>query len=281
MRKNYLINKHFYIKNDLQSLLIYYDFFSQGISFPKLKNQFILKIAHSLLRFSIIFMYITKFYLFIYKTTNLSEDALIIINGQGSWGSTIKLIKKNNKFKIIKKIRNANLYQKEKDFYNLYNLSNFRIKIPKCIFLDNNIIEMDFINAKSFQRQAIDGSLSLKSSLLYFEDLKRELLKFYGEKETLIHGDLFLPNIYIKDNNFYLIDFTDSHINTYIYDIYVLLFSILCSYNVIDINEKTLMQTSVYGKNVVDFLGITKNELAKVEKQFIAYREARFPGFYN
>ncbi|HEX8965408.1 MAG TPA: RIO1 family regulatory kinase/ATPase [Patescibacteria group bacterium] len=281
MKNIYLNYKGYYIKDDLKSLLLYYDFFSQGLSLPKqISHSFIQKSLHRTLRLLIIILYITKIYLLVYKRVNLEDDAIIIIQGKGTWGSTIKLVEKNNEYKILKKVRNKKLFLKEKMFYDTYKNTGTKIRLPECKFLSKNIIEMNFLKLKSFQRRTIDGTFNFKKSVMYYKDIRNELEKFYKNKRTLIHGDLFLPNIYIDNNEYYLIDFTESHNETFQYDLYVLLFSILCSYGIIKLNEKTIKNSTVNGESTLNLLKININDLLSVEKKFIDYREKRFPGVY-
>lgn len=281
MKTKYLINKGYYIKDDLTSLLLYFDYFSQGLSLPKqLGDPLIRKLLHFVLRIFIIVLYITKLYTLLYKTTYLKENATIIIKGRGSWGSTIKLIKKKDKFKIIKILQNKNLYEKEKKFYNIYKNKSTRIKLPKSRFLKGNVIEMEFLKLKSFQRLTIDGTLSFNQTIFHYNKLCEELISFYGNKRTVIHGDLFLPNIYIGNSIYYLIDFTESQQDTYHYDLYVLLFSILSSYNLISFNEKTIKRFHLDGKSIYKSLNIDYEKLLAIENKFMNYRKIRFPGVY-
>ncbi|HEX8964821.1 MAG TPA: phosphotransferase, partial [Patescibacteria group bacterium] len=119
-----------------------------------------------------------------------------------------------------------------------------------------------------------------RESLLIFEEINSEINKFYEKRYTLTHGDLWPGNIYINNNNYYLIDFTDCSINKVEYDTYTLFYSILSSFKKIKINEVTIRNLFINNVPILKFLSITQEDLLYVEKKFIEYREKRFPGVY-
>lgn len=284
MKNKYLVNSGYYkqyIKNDLNSLLLYFDHFSQGLFLPKyLSTPFIRNITHKVLRAMVIFMYLSKLYKLIYKVELLNEDAIIIVKGQGLWRSTVRLIKVNDKLIILKKVHNNDVYLREKKFYEEYKNNKSRIRLPKHTFLKDNKIEIEFIETKSFQRLIIDGTCNLDKTMDFYNDIKNELKIFYKNKPTLIHGDMYLSNIFIKNDKYYLIDYSDSYVSNYNYDYYVLLFSILASFFYISISDKTIKNIVVNNKKTEDIIGISKNKIKEIENEFCAFRAKKFPKTY-
>lgn len=281
MKNKYLINRNFYIKDDLNALLLYFDYISNGFNLAKYFNySFTKKLVHILLRLSIIIIYYLRIYKFKYKIVSLNDDALVIIKGSGKWGSTVKLIKSKDKLKITKKIFDKRLYLKEKKFYEKYKKNSSKIKLPNCLFLKENTIEIEFLGCKSFQRLVNEGSINFDSAMNHYNRIKQELKEFYQKEHTLIHADTDLTNIFIKDDKYYLIDFTESHENSYKYDFYNTLYAILYSFGYINIDEKTISNFKNKKFNILKLLDTTEKELTEIEAQFIASRNKRFPGIY-
>lgn len=282
MKSEYILNKNYYIKDDLASLLLYFDYFSAGINLSKYTSiNLIKKLIHSGLRLSVMVLYCLKIHKFFYEPVELDEDALIIVRGQGKWGSTVKLVKSNGKLKIIKKTFNTKNYLKEKKFYQTYKNNSSKIKLPEYLFLKDNTIEIEFLKCKIFQRGVNEGSVSFKSAIRHYNFIKEELKKFYKTEKTLIHRDTDLTNIFIKDSQYYLIDFTESRNDSYKYDFYNLLYAILYSFGYIANNEKSIINSKSKNINILNLLDINTQELKVIEKQFIDSRKKRFPGFYN
>lgn len=276
---NYIINKNYLIKNDLPTLLLYYDYFSVGINLPRILQYIMLKkIIHSLLRLFIYISYVSRLYLFFYKTINLDIEDLIVMKGVGKWKSTISLILDQGNLFIVKTTTKI-AYAKERKFYTHYENKKGKIVLPKYEFLKKNRIKIKFIKAKTLQRLINDGSLSFKEAINKYKNISDALGKFYNKNYNLIHGDTFPSNIFVKDNKYYLIDFTESRFFDYRYDYYNLLFAILCSFNYISSNTKSLIN---YKKiNVLQLLQVNVSELKTIEREFIIHREKRFPGFYD
>lgn len=283
MKNSYIINHGYYIKNDLKSLLIYYDYFSQGISLPKIINhKFISKILHIFIRYLIFALYKTNLHTVLYKKIKINDNAVIIVNGKGKWRSTIKLIEKENKLLIVKKIKNNLLFKNEMKFYNKYKTNNSNIKLPICKFIKHsNQIEMEFLRLKSFQRLINEGTYNFNDSLDLLNKINCEIKSLYKTNFSLVHGDLWPENIYVDENQYYLIDYTDSHTNLIRYDSYTLLYALLLSYKYIRNNTKTIQNIIVKGKRIVDTLNLSKKTLLSIEEKFYNYRINRFPNLYN
>lgn len=274
--------KH-YIKNDLSSLLLYFDYFSNDIYLPSyFYGKFSKRLAYAFLRFFIIFSFYTKLYLLIYKLTNVSDSALIIINGPGKSPNTIKLVEIKGRLMIIKKTFNKEAYEKEKKFYNMYkDTKSIYLRLPKHTFLKNNIIEIEFLKNKTFQRAVNDGTYTVKESLSHFYKIKKGLSLFYKNFPTLIHGDLFLTNIFIQNDKYFLIDYADSLSENLQYDLYLLLYSLAASYNHTLYRSKTIQKYSIDGKPVESVLGIEEKELLRIEKKYHLFRQKKIPNIYN
>ena len=281
MNNTYLLNKGFYIKEDLSSFLFYFDHFSQGLTLPKyLGHRMMRKFAHVVLRQLIIVMYLSKIYKFKYEIVRRKDSAIIIITGKGKWGNTLRVVERNGGYKIIKKTFDKKKFEKEKKFYTLYKTNHSRIKLPQHTFLSKNTIEMEFVKAKNFQRLIADGTISFGEALNEYEKIKESMRQLYGTENTLVHGDLWPGNIFIDGNTYYLIDYSDSHMSNLNYDLYVLLYSILASYYYITDKEKTIANYSFQNVSMANLIETDNKNLLKLEKQFIDYREARFPGVY-
>lgn len=280
MKNNYIKYKKYYIKENLESFLYYYKHFSLGVSLPKSINIVLLKyLSNYILKIFIIIVYLFKIYKFKYKKISLNDNAYIIYKGKGKNCSIVKLYEQNGQLKIIKEIRNKKMYFKEKNFYNIYKNNKSNIKLPKYEFINNNTIEIEFLNYKCFQRLINDGSLNLKTTLKHYDKIKNELKIFYGNK-TLIHGDFWPTNIFINKDVYYLIDFTYSENNNRKYDLYVLLFSIFASFNFININNKTIINKLFTISKIMKLIGTNTKHLILFENKFKNYRKIRFSDIY-
>lgn len=278
MKNRYIVSNAFYIKDNLNSFLLYFDYFiTPGLSVKGyMKNKFLNRIVYNMLRTIIVLLYISHAYTLRYKRVSLTDNALIIFKGSGKWGNLIKLVEDNGKLKIIKKVFNKNIFFKEKKFYEKYKSNRSRIKLPICYFREGKIIEQEFLPFKSFRRSIIDGSFDIKKSLKHFQKLKKELSVFYGDKPTLIHGDLWLTNIFINKDIYYLIDFSECFMNSPKFDLYVLLHSILASHQHINGDHEKIEHFQWEGEAVTKLLETNKEHVKKLEKQFIRYRRRRF-----
>ncbi len=278
MKNKYIKNRDYYIKEDLSSLLLYFDFFSQGLSLVARYTDSVIvrKFVDIILRNVIIIAYYTKFYKLYYETVEIDDDAIIIIKRKGTWANTVKLVKTNGKLKIIKKTFDKEKYLKEKKFYETYKDNSSKIKLPRCTFLEGNIIEIEFLHTKFFQRLVIDGTLNRDEAIMHFNKIKNELKLFY-KNNNLIHGDLWLTNIYIDDDKYYLIDYTDSHKNSYTYDLYLLIYSLLCSFKDGYVSRKTVDSYTPKRVAVSRYLNLNMKDVIRVEKEYRRFRHKKIP----
>lgn len=283
MKNKYIKNKAYYIKEDLTSVLLYFDYFSQGLSLVAkyTDSRLIRKFVDSTLRIIIILMFYSKLYRIFYKTVEINDNAIIIIKRKGRWANTIKLVNSHGKLKIVKKTFDKQKYLNEKNFYEKYKDNPTQLKLPRCKFLKDNTIEVEFIEAKFFQRLVIDGTLDFKKSLIHFKKIKRELKLLYKKDKNLIHGDLWLTNIYILGNKYYFIDYTDSHIQSLNYDLYLLSYSLLSSFKKGFENKKIKDNYSSKRLQISKLLNLKFAEVIKLENEYIIFRNKKLPLQYR
>lgn len=268
MKNKYIVNKGFSVRYDLKSLLLCFDYFNHGIILPKnLDYIFTRRLIHYVLRCLIAIAFLLRLYKFFYKIVELNDNAIVIFKGKGQWSSTVKLVRKNNTFKIVKIPYDKQYFMKEKEFYKEYVNQKSKIKLPTCTFTKDGLIEIEFLNTKSFQRLINEGSMNRKNALDHFNQIRKEYKKFYNISLSLIHGDMSPENLFIKNKNYYLIDFADSHMYTPHYDLYILIRSILFSFNNPNVNEN-MKNYSLNTENVSNILMVDTSEVVKLEKHF-------------
>ncbi|MBI5122779.1 phosphotransferase [Candidatus Roizmanbacteria bacterium] len=278
MKNNYIINKGYSVKYDLKSLLLCYDYFNHGIKLPRYIDYiFMRKILHYILRIIIIIAYVLNLYKLKYKTIILDENSIVIFKGKGEWANTVRLLEVDGGLKIQKITFDKQTYLREKNFYK-NNYLNF--KLPKMYFKGNNIIEIEFLKVKSFQRLINDGSINLDNSIYHFNKIKKFFKLFYKNNHSLIHSDMSIENIFIKGNNYYLIDFSDSRIDDIQYDLYVLLRSIIFSFN----HDKVNKQKNIYSlekEKLSKLLKLNVEKIIQFENQFINLDIKKHPNHAN
>lgn len=268
----YIKKDNKYIKKDLTSLFLYYDFFSPGFRLKGMFNPFWLKLfLHKVLKFVIFIVYITNLYRLSYEVIDLDEDFIIRILGKGEWANEIVLKESKGKLFIYKKVASAENYEKEKKFYNLYKNNKSRIKLPKHVFLPNNLIQIEFIKAKTMQRLFWEGSLSNKKLRLFYQNIAKELPNFYknNKRQYLVHGDFGFSNIFkdTEDKHYYLIDYSDSFVSDYFYDKYVLFRKVLLATKTIKVED------SIVGTHLSE-------DFKEYEDLYFKRMKEKHPGIY-
>lgn len=258
-----------FIKNDISSLLLYFDYFSPWIPLPKVmkKYTFARYVFYKLFRAIIVLIFFTWLYKKLYEIVEMDEEFIIKIIGEGNWWNTVSLVKNNWELKIYKKVHSQEIYDKEKLFYNTYskNSSNL-ICFPKMSFLDENIIEMEFIQLKTFEKQINEWYFSFQDSINKFFVLKKELQLLYKDN-SLIHWDMWDPNIFFTQSwKIYLIDLSDNFEFSYHYDLYVLYKKIHFTYNKLLLTQKII--NSIFEEDFLSVLEISKEELDIIEKKY-------------
>lgn len=232
------------------------------------------------MRLMIIIAYIFKLYNIRYKIATLNEDALVIYKGKGKWYNTVKLIQINGQLKIIKRTSDKSAYVREKKFYQKYKNNSSNIKLPNMKFCGNNLIEIEFLKMKSFQKKINDGSINLEIALSHHNKIIKHMQLFYKNKTTLIHSDFSTENIFIHNNIYYLIDFADSRIDNIQYDMYVLLRSIIFTYNHSKINKK-VDKYSLKEENLSTLLNISLKDTIRCEDKFNTLDKRKHPNRVN
>lgn len=231
------------IRNDLESILIYYDYFSPGIRlFRCVDFRLVRYFFHKILRLAIIIMYFFKIYKLKFKVVKLDENFIIRIIGEGKWSNQVTIKKSKKEYLIYKKVSNKEIYERERRFYLLYNNNKSKIKLPKHYFLKGNIIKIEFIMQKTMYKLIREGLISYKKAFRLFKKLCNEIDNLYNSqkrKKYIIHGDFGTPNIFInfKTNLFYIIDYSDSFSFYKVYDKYILYRTVLLSFNKIKFTE--------------------------------------------
>lgn len=274
----YIISNDFYIMNDLNSFMIYFDYFiSPNLPLTKfIRITSLRRRAYTTLRTVVIILFLLQIYKLRYKITYLEDSAILIFKGSGKWSNRIKLKKRKNRIIVKKTVFSKKIFEKEKNFYNKYKRNDSKIFLPKSKFIAPNIIEMEFINMDNFNKLIVNGKFDLKTSLKHFNNIKNELTLLYKKDPALIHGDLWPTNIFVDNEKYYLIDFSESFVYSPKYDFYVLLYSILHTFKFIPNNETSLANLINKRISVLDMLQIKPEELKKIEKQFNKYRLKRF-----
>lgn len=265
------------IQDNLKSILLYYDHFYPGVKLPRILDYRVSrKFVHFLLRIAIIIAYHLRVYKIWLPIVDADEEALIVINGTGRWLSKIKLIKQNDKFKITKTMSDTERYFKEKRYYELYKDKSKHILLPRNIFLEDNTSESEFIKHKTFHRLLADGTISFNKAMFHFNNIKSELKKLYKKGKTVIHGDLNSINIFIENNRYYFIDFSESQELNYQYDLYVLLYSLLTTMDIIQINEFSIRNYKYNDKTSHILLETTVEGLDRIEDTFRKLRGKKY-----
>ena len=267
MKNAFIVKGEKYIRKDVKSLLLYYDYFSPGIQLPKIINFRIAKfLTHKLLRTVIVLMFIFKFYKMFLKEVLLDDDAILIIKARGTLKNVVRLVESKRGYKVIKDMSNGNL--NEEKFYKMYKKNHSKIFLPKSEFISKNVVRMEFIQQKTFHRLILEGRLSLQDSIEHFLKIKNQLKIIHKDNLQLIHGDFCPINILLNGDIYYAVDFSDAHQDNYKYDLYTLLYSILLTHRTIPIGTKSIADINVDGRKVQDLIGVNKKELTSFEIRY-------------
>jgi tRNA A-37 threonylcarbamoyl transferase component Bud32 len=261
------------IRDDLNSILFYYEYFSVGLPLSRrIHNQLLKRVLHKLFKILVYISYFTKAYRLKFKVVELGGSFVVKITGEGKGGNEIVLREENSNLYIYKKFKNKKAYEKEKEFYDKYSKGKAKLKLPKHIFLDDNIVKIDFVGKKTLQKISSEGLFDYEELLKVFFEISKELPKFYTSQsdEYLVHGDLGLTNIFIdfEKDIYYVIDYGDSFKSDLNYDRYVLLRNILVASGKIGRDE------SLLGK-------FSSLNLDKYEELFMKRRLEKHPEVYG
>ncbi len=220
----------YYIRNDLGSFILFYDYFLFRIKLFPYAYKLINPIFKSFI--TLIFkLRLNKLFI----THSLEDNSLVIRKPNGNKPSVVKLVKKDNKY-YIQKFNSKKLLMKELIFYKKYRDNNSKIKLLN-LESRNDHIELKFLQKNNLLKEILEGNFSKLKLERLIENFLKELDKLYGEKiKCLIHGDLGLSNIFLDGEDIILIDYSDSEIYYRDYDKYIFLKK-LFKYSHIDLNK--------------------------------------------
>lgn len=238
---SYLIVKKnkYIVKNDFESFSLFYLYF---LFRPQFKSNIIKKMFFvfdkSLFRILKLFFISKINRLYLFKKKFLNKNFLVQRIGTGKRPSIIELYKSNEQYYIIKKFHDTCFFKKEILFLQKYFKNKSSIKFPAYKILDNNQIQYEFIQTQNLATQIRLGYFKFKEIIDIYNSFCNSLDKLFKNQTTLIHGDLTPDNIYYYKNNFYVIDYSDSHIYDKDYDKFILLERLISDYFVIGNKNK-------------------------------------------
>jgi len=229
MNNRYLKYRDFYIKNDLGSFLLFYDFFYE---LKVERYNFIDPVRLFLYycqRFFLLSIFFLKILRLICKLVHLEEDFIIKKEGSGNFGSDLFLFKTSAGYEIKKKFFSPEVYRIYKKYYLSFYKNSSKIIFPETTFDDNGLMAtVEFLALPSLMKLRTTGRLSFNKLVAIAGELNQELDKMYGSGELgLVHGDFSIINILPNKDKYYLIDYADAFEYKRKYDKYYLMKSIL------------------------------------------------------
>ncbi|MFZ2190243.1 MAG: RIO1 family regulatory kinase/ATPase [Candidatus Magasanikiibacteriota bacterium] len=216
MKNEYLHFKKYLIKNDTFS-----------------KQFFIEKILdNSLLRFRLIKEIVLKCkFLEIFSWREKSEEDFVVFRkGRGKIGTDIFFKIYNNKFYIEKVYPEYDLLKKE--FYTLGVWKNKSkiILVPEFRIIDDNKLRFDYQEFPNLKKMIIYKEITFDRVIEIYKQISQELENIYLQT-NINHGDLGPEHIFVQNEKYVLIDFTDTMTVDKKYDPYILLKCILKLFN--------------------------------------------------
>ena len=182
---------------------------------------------------------------------------------------------------VLRKIfSDPKTYETEKKFYQRHRNNSSQLVLPSYRFPFDMIIEYDVIPGNTFQSMVTKGEIGLSDALLHFSRIKRALKKLYRNNRTIIHGDVGTLNLFIGGNHYYLIDFSDSHIYDYRYDLFVLLYSLLLAFHRKPERGLTMSQFNGSPRRICALLDTDTRGLLHLERHFQKMRAKKHPDLY-
>jgi len=213
------------VNNELESILILYDYF---LLRPIIKPSLLripFRIADVFFRRFLKILFYLKLNIFL-PTKNLNEEFIVSMQGNSKYATKILLVKEKNSFKIIKRYSEKRELTRELNFIRRYRTKNSVIRQPYFYKLNDFETRMDFIKGRNLRNQILSGAINIEQLLKLYETLAKALDTLYHKskgKHCLIHGDLSLVNVYLFDEKICLIDFQDSHTYEKDYDKFIFL----------------------------------------------------------
>ncbi|MCK5122940.1 MAG: hypothetical protein KAQ87_02225 [Candidatus Pacebacteria bacterium] len=252
---SYLIVKKnkYIIKNDFESFSLFYMYFLFRPQFrlSTLKKIFSIfdKFLFKILKLFFI-LKINKLFFIFFKRKYLNKEFLIQRIGTGRQPSIVELSKNDKQYYIIKKFHNAHLFKKEVLFLQKYFENKSSIKFPAYKIVNNNQIRYEFIQIQNLATQIRLGYFKFEEIIDIYNSFCNSLDKLFKNQTTLIHGDLTPDNIYYHKNNFYVIDYSDSHLYDKDYDKFILLERLSSDYFMIG-NKKKIREFNKFSKSKI------------------------------
>ena len=227
-----LKNKKYEIRNDLESMLIFYDNFLFRPIFPIYAKSFLCTLD-KILRIVIILFVEMRLNKLIFRT-KLKHDFTLRRFGEGK-NATIITLKKvsDNNFKLCKYYKSKELLKHDLDFYSKYNRKNKYINLPIFKISGDKVAEISFIKKQNLAAKIKLGFFNENQLEQIFNELNENLERLYGGNpldKVLVHGDLSSDNVYYDNGIFSVIDYGDSHIYYKNYDKYIFLRRISIDY---------------------------------------------------
>lgn len=229
MNNVYLKYGDIYIKNDLGSFLLFYDFFYelkvQRYNFIDRVSLFVYY-CQKLFLSTVFFLRIPRL---VCKSVHFEENFIIKKEGSGGFGSDLFLFKTSTGYEIKKKFFSTEIYRIYKKYYLSFYKNTSKIILPKTTFDDNVLMAtVEFLALPSLMKLRTTGRLSFNELIVISGELNKELDKMYGSEELgLVHGDFSIINILPSGDKYYLIDYADAFEYKKKYDKYYLIKSIL------------------------------------------------------
>lgn len=226
MDKNYYISikQKYLVMNKLEAVILFYNYFlfRPRIFFAPARK--IVKVINFLMILFIKIVYLFKLDR-CFKKKMVNENFLLQRVGVGNQPNTIRV---HNDGVVTKSYGSEKKFANELRFLEKYSINNSNIiKLPSYS-VSNECLCFDFIKSKNLATDIREGKYSNKTIFEIVNKLMSELDIFYGFQErALIHGDFTPDNIYLVNDLFYIIDYSDSEFYYTSYDKYIFIKRIL------------------------------------------------------
>ncbi|MFA6098540.1 MAG: hypothetical protein WCV50_00110 [Patescibacteria group bacterium] len=221
-------NKYF-VRNDLESFLIFYRFF---LFRPFLIGHFL---RLSLKFFDSVFCAIIKIFFvlrfnFLLPAKKLNANFLISRRGGGLQKNLCIIEKSNSHYKLNKIFSDDNAFKREQKFLNLYYAKSDKILLPEYRIYEKKIV-YTFLKSESLKSLIRRGCITKPRALQIYKKIFSAMTPLYKKNDNYQHGDLATENIYPVNDFIYLIDFADSAFLPPFYDTIFLLYRIVSEFD--------------------------------------------------
>ncbi|HPJ16816.1 MAG TPA: hypothetical protein PK639_01120 [Candidatus Woesebacteria bacterium] len=257
------------VKNSKTAKKLFFDSFYTG--FVVTKYKWINYLTNNVL------MCIFKTYfevvslLFLRITNQKENNKLIIKTKTGAFYGITSLSYLNNILVINKTFNDEKYFNSSKEYYDLYKKNESKINLPNHVFKTNSLTQViDYLPHKTLSQLIRLGYLSYNDSLKIFSKIQKQITTLYkhNKNKILISGDLTTNNIYISNDNYFLIDYSESFSYFFYYDLYTLLRSVLSDFGILKYRCDDSLKT--YICNLSSLLKCDDKMLEKVENMFFS-----------